>query len=85
MPYKLYGGYKFFERKEIKDVLSYLRLIHNPQDDDATRRMLAFPKKGIGDKAIETLQETALYAGKSMFDTIMLSLVQGGLQKSSTL
>ncbi len=81
VPYKLYGGYKFFERKEIKDVLSYLRLIHNPQDDDATRRMLAFPKKGIGDKAIETLQETALYAGKSMFDTIMLSLVQGGLQK----
>ena len=55
VPYKVYGGFKFFERKEIKDTISYLRLLSNPKDDEATRRMLVFPKKGIGDVKISEL------------------------------
>jgi len=77
VPYKLYGGFKFFERKEIKDILAYLRLIHNPQDDEATRRMLAFPKKGIGDATIAQISVMAESLGKSMYDCITNSLIPG--------
>lgn len=71
VPYKLYGGFKFFERKEIKDILSYLRLIHNPQDDEATRRMLTFPKRGIGDATIALISSTAEFENISMYDCIV--------------
>jgi len=81
IPYKLYGGFKFFERKEIKDVLAYLRLIHNPQDDEATRRMLAFPKKGIGDATIAQIAVTAESYEKSMYDCIINSLIGGSAAK----
>lgn len=59
IPYKLYGGYKFFERKEIKDTTAYLYLISNPQDTEATNRMLGFPKKGIGEMSIFQIHEIA--------------------------
>lgn len=81
VPYKLYGGFKFFERKEIKDVVAYLRLMHNPQDDEATRRMLAFPKKGIGDSTIAQIAVTAEAYGKSMFDCIIEGLIVGSAGK----
>jgi len=81
VPYKLYGGFKFFERKEIKDIIAYLRLIHNPQDDEATRRMLAFPKKGIGDATIAQISMVAEEEGKSMYDTIINSLIPGSAGK----
>lgn len=71
VPYKLYGGFKFFERKEIKDVIAYLRLLDNPSDNDATRRMLSFPKKGIGEATIAQLSVIADELGISMFETIM--------------
>lgn len=75
VPYKVYGGFKFFERKEIKDIISYLRLIHNPHDDEATRRMLVFPKRGIGDVAINQLAQTAEENDKSMYDCIVENLM----------
>ncbi len=81
VPYKLYGGFKFFERKEIKDVLSYLRLIHNPHDDEATRRMLTFPKRGIGDASIAQLSVVSEETGKSMYDCITQSLLPGSAGK----
>lgn len=81
VPYKLYGGYKFFERKEIKDVIAYLRLIHNPQDDEATRRMLAFPKKGIGDATIAQIAVTAEENNTSMYNCIVSSLLTGAAGK----
>ena len=81
VPYKLYGGFKFFERKEIKDIISYLRLIHNPQDDDATRRMLAFPKKGIGDATIAQISALAEEEGKSMYDAIVEGIIGGSAGK----
>jgi len=71
VPYKVYGGFKFFERKEIKDVISYLRLLTNPFDNEAVRKVLAFPKKGIGDVSISNIEATALLSNVSMFDVIM--------------
>jgi len=59
IPHKVYGGFKFFERKEIKDATAYLYLASNPNDTEATNRMLAFPKKGIGDVSIAQINELA--------------------------
>lgn len=59
IPYKVFGGFKFFERKEIKDLLAYLRLINNPFDSEAAVRIINFPKRGIGAKTVETLQNYA--------------------------
>ena len=68
IPYKVYGGFKFFERKEIKDTVAYLRVISNPNDDDAFVRVLSFPKKGIGDVTIAGLREIAQSENTSMFN-----------------
>lgn len=70
IPYKVYGGYKFFERKEIKDTTSYLYLIANPNDTEATMRMLSFPKKGIGDVSISQILELAEKNNVSMMQII---------------
>lgn len=70
IPYKVYGGFKFFERKEIKDTTAYLCLLANPNDREATIRMLGFPKKGIGDVSIEKLAEIADDNNVSMMDVI---------------
>ena len=59
IPYKVYGGFKFFERKEIKDTTAYLHLITNPSDNDSALRMLSFPKKGIGEVSIAELIKIA--------------------------
>lgn len=56
IPYKVYGGLRFFDRAEIKNALAYLRLIENPKDDTAFLRVVNFPIRGIGAKSIETLQ-----------------------------
>lgn len=53
--YKVFGGFKFFERKEIKDILAYLRLCANPNDDEAFLRIINVPRRGIGDKTVQTL------------------------------
>lgn len=71
IPYKVYGGHKFFERKEIKDTIAYLRLLSNPKDDEAAVRMLGFPKKGIGDVTINSLIELADINGCAIMDIIM--------------
>lgn len=70
IPYRVYGGYKFFERKEIKDTTAYLYLVANPSDTEATNRMLSFPKKGIGDVSIGQIHALALENGVSQMDII---------------
>ena len=57
IPYRIFGGFKFFERKEIKDALSYLKLICNPFDDEAFLRSISVPRRGIGDKTLFFLRE----------------------------
>lgn len=60
MPYKIIGGLPFMARKEIKDILAYARLIVNPYDVEAFKRAIAIPKRGIGDKSIEKIDEYAI-------------------------
>ena len=68
IPYKIYGGLSFYERKEIKDVLAYGRLLANPKDDEAFRRVINFPARGIGDTTIGRLETAANAAGISLWD-----------------
>lgn len=67
IPYKVFGGFKFFERKEIKDILAYLRLIANPFDDEAAERIINVPRRGIGAKTVETVNRYAQEEGLSFY------------------
>ena len=74
IPYRVYGGLRFFERAEIKHALAYLRLLENPNDDTSFSRVVNFPTRGIGARSIETLQDAAraqqcsLYTAASSLD-----------------
>ncbi len=68
VPYRVYGGLRFFERQEIKHALAYLRLIANPDDDTAFARVVNFPTRGIGARSIEALQEAAVRANCSLYN-----------------
>ncbi len=70
IPFKVFGGFKFFERKEIKDITAYLRILVNPLDDEAVIRIINTPKRGIGDKTIETLLSYAQSYNFSVFDAL---------------
>lgn len=65
--YRIYGGLRFYERQEIKHALAYLRLIANPDDDNALLRVINFPTRGIGNRTVETLAEGARAAGTSIW------------------
>ncbi len=71
IPFRVYGGFKFFERKEIKDILAYLKLLNNPLDDEALLRVINYPKRGIGDKTIDLLREYAKSYDLSVFDAVI--------------
>ncbi|QXW66113.1 UvrD-helicase domain-containing protein [Streptobacillus moniliformis] len=71
IPYKIYGGLRFFDRKEIKDLISYLLLINNPKDDLSFERVINFPKRSIGPKTIEVLTHIATKNQTSLFDAIL--------------
>ena len=82
IPYKVYGGHKFFERKEIKDTIAYLKLLSNPKDDEAAIRMIGFPKKGIGDATLESMIELTKANDCNLMDIIMdKSRTQGVMAK----
>jgi DNA helicase II / ATP-dependent DNA helicase PcrA len=66
IPYRVYGGLRFFERQEVKHALAYLRLIDNPNDDTAFARVVNFPARGIGARTIEQLADAARLYGSSM-------------------
>ena len=70
MPYRVYGGLRFFERAEIKHALAYLRLLENPNDDTSFLRVVNFPPRGIGARTLEILQDTARAAGCSLHDAV---------------
>ena len=70
IPYKIIGGLKFYERKEIKDIISYLRLIYNFSDNISLKRVINEPKRGIGKTSIDNIQEISEQTGLSMFDII---------------
>jgi DNA helicase-2/ATP-dependent DNA helicase PcrA len=69
MPYRVYGGLRFFERAEIKDALAYLRLIANRRDDASFERVVNLPARGVGAKSLDTLREAARGTGNSLWET----------------
>ena len=73
IPNKVYGGQRFYERKEIKDIMAYLRLIYNPFDDIALKRIINVPKRSIGDASIAELARVAEQEGKSMLVAALTS------------
>jgi DNA helicase-2/ATP-dependent DNA helicase PcrA len=70
VPYRVYGGLRFFERAEIKHALAYLRLLENPHDDTSFLRVANFPPRGIGARSIEQLQDAARVHGGSLHDAV---------------
>lgn len=71
IPYKIFGGIKFYDRKEIKDILAYLRLISNPNDDISLVRIINVPKRAIGDTTVDKLTAMALQNDQSIFETLL--------------
>ncbi|WP_026976412.1 ATP-dependent helicase [Flavobacterium tegetincola] len=68
IPYRIYGGLSFYQRKEIKDVLCYLRLVINPKDEEALIRVINYPTRGIGDTTVEKLTIAANHYKRSIFE-----------------
>ncbi len=68
IPYRIYGGLSFYQRKEIKDVLAYLRLVINPKDEEALKRVINFPTRGIGQTSVDKLTVAANHYGRSIFE-----------------
>ena len=71
MPYKVIGGFKFYERKEIKDFIAYLRMAVNPADGESVTRIINFPKRGIGDACVEALIQACAERNMSLFDGLI--------------
>lgn len=70
IPYRIYGGLSFYQRKEIKDVLSYLRLVLNPKDEEALKRVINYPARGIGETTMERLIVAANHYNRSIFEVM---------------
>ena len=71
IPYKVFGGFRFYERKEIKDLLAYLRVINNPFDSEAVTRIINVPKRGIGARTVEILEQYAAENELSVYDAVL--------------
>lgn len=84
IPYRMYGGLKFYDRKEIKDIIAYLRVIQNPIDDVSLVRVINTPKRGIGNKTIEKLRDLAEQRGEKLFNTMLDINEIGGFSKRVT-
>jgi len=87
MPYRVYGGLRFFERAEIKHALAYLRLMDNADDDNSFSRVVNFPARGIGARSVEQLQDISTAQGTSLYRAIhrMEGRAQAGLKKFADL
>ena len=79
IPYRIYGGQRFFERAEIKNAMAYLRLLSQPGNDAALERVINVPARGIGEKTVETIREQARAADLSMHAAISLIIANKGL------
>jgi DNA helicase II / ATP-dependent DNA helicase PcrA len=78
IPYRVYGGLRFFERAEVKHALAYLRLIENPNDDTSFLRVVNFPTRGIGARTIEMLQDAGRVSGRSLYQSVAAVSGKGG-------
>jgi DNA helicase II / ATP-dependent DNA helicase PcrA len=78
IPYRVYGGLRFFERAEVKHALAYLRLLENANDDTSFLRVVNFPTRGIGAKTLENLQDAAKASGRSLYQSVGALAGKGG-------
>jgi DNA helicase-2/ATP-dependent DNA helicase PcrA len=78
VPYRVYGGLRFFERAEVKHALAYLRLVENPNDDTSFLRVVNFPARGIGARTVEQLQDAARASGRSLAQSVGAVAGKGG-------
>ena len=78
VPYRVYGGLRFFERAEVKHALAYLRLLENPNDDTSFLRVVNFPTRGIGARTIELLQDAARSSARSLYQSVGAVAGKGG-------
>lgn len=83
MPYRIYGGHRFYERLEIKNALAYLRLLLNRDDDASLERIINVPPRGIGTRTVEQLRERARVAGVSLWQALHDGLADGSLKGRS--
>lgn len=84
-PYRLIGGLKFYSRKEIKDIIAYLKLIHNPNDNVSLKRIINEPKRGIGDTTVEKLAEMSDSKNMSIYNLIDDSANLDGMRASGNI
>jgi DNA helicase-2/ATP-dependent DNA helicase PcrA len=84
IPYEVVRGLKFYDRLEIKDMIAYLRFMHNPSDDLSLLRILNKPRRGIGEKTVSTLQTHAHHLGISFWDALQQTLQSGTLGSAAT-
>ena len=84
IPYRIYGGLRFYERREVKDVLAYLRLVANPNDDVSFLRVVNVPKRGIGDTTLDKLADYARDRGTSLFEAALHSAEAGISKKAAS-
>ncbi|MBQ9678899.1 MAG: UvrD-helicase domain-containing protein [Prevotella sp.] len=75
IPYRIYGGLSFYQRKEIKDVIAYYRVVTNPNDEEALRRIINYPTRGIGDTTVSKIVEVANMHGVSLWQVISQPIV----------
>ena len=75
IPYRIYGGLSFYQRKEIKDVIAYFRVVSNPNDEEALRRIINYPTRGIGDTTVNKIVEVANTHGVSLWTVICQPMV----------
>lgn len=70
IPYRIYGGLSFYQRKEIKDVIAYFRMVSNPNDEEALRRIINYPTRGIGTTTVAKIVEAASHSGVSLWEVV---------------
>ncbi len=71
VPYRIYGGMRFYDRREIKDIIAYLRIVHNPADLVSLKRIINVPARGIGDATLEKLEDAARAAGTGLYEAAL--------------
>lgn len=81
IPYRIIGGLRFYDRKEVKDMMAYLKLVQNPVDDLSVKRVINAPKRGIGARTLEKIEKIALAGNDSLFNTMMNEEVLCGLSQ----
>lgn len=84
IPYRIYGGTAFYQRKEVKDAVAYFRLVINPDDDEALRRVINYPKRGIGQTTVDKLQAAANNHNKSIWSILTNPVLYGAQLNKGT-